>query len=160
MSKFFLKSFKAKNKCWACKEDKLSGYSLCEKHLTKARNLWRSWGFERRQAGLCISCDRTSFKGWLRCKFHTLLNRKRCAAWMKEHPGYYRIELARKQELVRNGQCPKCASHRKVSPGHVVCWFCKAKETLRRKYGVEAAMQIMHERYGTRFDRKLITAAA
>jgi len=160
MSKFFLKSFKARHKCWACKEDKLSGYSLCEKHLTKARNLWRSWGFERREEGLCISCDRKSFKGWLRCKIHTAYNRKKCLAWTHAHPEHAQEAWRKKQTLRAAGFCPQCPQHRKLKNGAGRCWVCSTRNRLRDKLGVEGMRALFHERYGTRFDRKLITAAA
>ncbi len=98
MSPIFIKAFKAKVKCPQCSADKLNGYSICSKHLLKARFRWRRWSKSRYHQGLCHSCDQRHIPGQQRCMPHTIKNRKYCWEWS------YNKYHARK----RDGLCVMC----------------------------------------------------
>jgi hypothetical protein len=74
--------------------------------------------------GRCAYCDRKSFKGWLRCKAHTMYNRLMCALWgekNKEHVAKYVIE--RRNHWLSLGKCI-CSAHRPLAVGRRRCRTC------------------------------------
>jgi len=160
MSHFFIRKFKAKHKCQNCHADKKHGYSVCAKHLEYAMKRWRTWSADRRAEGKCCYCDRKSFHGWLRCRVHTKINREKCARWMAEHPDYHAKTYAKRQALRKKGFCPQCQQHRKLRKGEGRCWVCRERNRLRDKVGTAGMHAVIHARYGTKYDRKLISAAA
>jgi hypothetical protein len=129
MSDFFVKKFKQKHRCKSCRSSKIKAngkvYSLCYNHLTKARKESIKWSEQRRHEGLCISCDRKSFRGWLRCRLHREINRLRIQAWIKAHPEYYREQWKLQKQLRDGGLCPSCHEHRPLSDGYLRCKPCR-----------------------------------
>ena len=83
MTPLFVKAFKKENKCWSCKASKLTGYSVCSRHLLKARGHWRVWSAKRFEQGLCHSCHRRHIPGKQRCRAHTLINQTRCRIYSR-----------------------------------------------------------------------------
>lgn len=115
MSPYFIAYFKKQNKCPGCSADKKSGYSVCQKHLVKAREHFRQWSKNRRSQGLCCYCHRKSYKGFLRCKFHTEKNREVIRKWIAEHPEHNRQQWEKKKQLIAVGLCGYCKEHRRRS---------------------------------------------
>lgn len=131
MSPLFLKFFKKQNHCLCCSSTKKKGYSVCPKHLKKAKIHWRKWQEERRHKGVCCYCDRKSYKGWLRCLKHTKYNRKVCLEWKARHPGLdHKKHLERQATYTDKGRCPSCKPHRKLYASHRRCWICRKRKTL------------------------------
>lgn len=126
MTAFFVEKFKRENQCWNCKADKLSGYSMCAKHLEKAKLDFRAWAKRRRRQRLCCYCDRRSFKGWLRCKTHTLVNRVKCLRWNRLHPEHGREAWEKRKKLLALGICI-CRAHRTIPAGFRRCEECRAR---------------------------------
>jgi len=137
MTQFFLAKFKNANKCNACKQDKLSGYSLCPDHLLKARVRFMNWANERRALALCISCNRKSrlctrgeFKGVrheIRCSMHARLNREKLKRWFALHPTYSSDAWKKQVEMRNAGKCSKCPEHRALETGFRACKLCRIK---------------------------------
>lgn len=127
MSSFFVRLFKRENKCPHCAADKLSGYSLCATHLEQAKLKWRSWATERREHRLCCYCDRKSFRGWLRCRAHTIINRAKILAWMAKHPTHSHDQWVERRKLADQGLCPACKPHRALTNGYRRCDVCRAR---------------------------------
>jgi hypothetical protein len=138
MSEFFVKKFKEKHECGQCDTSKVTNYgktySMCLKHLNKARNLWRNWATVRRTAGKCCYCDKKSYNGWLRCREHTKSNRAKCRAWYMENKAY-RAEYSVQHKLsyLAQGKCPQCPEHRSLQNGYTRCQTCRCKN--RNKLG-------------------------
>ena len=131
MSPYFVKLFKKENKCSCCKASKKDGYSVCAKHLKYAKTRWRKWQIIRRNTGKCCYCHRKSFKGWLRCKTHTIINKKKCEAWGKKHPTHgHDSFIQRHSTFTDNGLCISCKPHRKVHKGFKRCWTCLKRNLL------------------------------
>jgi len=131
MSPLFLKQFTSQNKCPCCRYDKLEGYSLCARHLQKAKLRFRSWSKARRKAQLCCYCDNKSFNGFLRCETHTKLNREKCKAWCATHKEQLANNLRQLRELYRSqGRCFKCKPHRRLRKGLLNCWHCTKRSLL------------------------------
>jgi hypothetical protein len=80
MSPYFISIFNRATKCPHCHASKKEGYSVCSKHLEKAKQHWRKWQVVRRAERKCCYCHKKSFKGFLRCKEHTIVNRVKCKA--------------------------------------------------------------------------------
>jgi hypothetical protein len=116
MSPYFLIDFKKKHPCPKCK--RLTVRSLCPDHLWAARERWRLWQLQRKLEGLCSYCHRKSFKGYVRCRLHTLYNRKKCKVWMAKN-GKERYEY---RKLV--GVCVRSPQHGVAAKGHVYCQLC------------------------------------
>jgi hypothetical protein len=135
MTAFFVKVFKRTNKCEHCKKEPLPGYHFCAECLEVARARFEKWAHERRNEGLCIRCDRKSFRGFLRCKLHTLLNRAQCKAWGKLHPEHAKVAWEKKKDLLAAGLCV-CPAHNKLPPGFRRCNDCRARQ---RSYAEAAA---------------------
>jgi hypothetical protein len=145
MSEFYVKKFNQEHVCAHCKAARMrvgkKVYSICELHLTLARDKWRLWATTRRGLGRCISCDCKSFRGWLRCKKHTEINRRRCENWYKarvvEDPGYgNRKYTERYNTYTAKGLCISCAEHTPLVDGFHRCESCRARynhRTQRRK---------------------------
>lgn len=135
MSEFFVKTFNQKNKCAGCSRAKLKIgsriFSLCEGHLVKAREGWRSWAAERRAEGKCISCKRKSFNGWLRCRKHREINRLKCEQWMKAHPEHPAEAWAKRKAFLALGVC-LCKSHTRLPAGKRRCDACRARQRAYR----------------------------
>lgn len=135
MSEFFVDKFNKQHRCAGCKAAKLKigqrVYSLCEAHLNKAREQWRCWQEQRRADGKCISCDKHSFNGWLRCKTHTKLNRDKCKRWMAANKDYVAQRTKERREFwLRQGRCI-CATHTPLVGGFTRCTKCRSKRTTR-----------------------------
>ena len=158
MSKFFLRKFKSLHKCPKCSDDKISGFSLCPKHLTRARYEWRARARAARAEGKCGQCPLKAIPNQLRCKLHAELNRKKCRAWLKEHPEHNAEAYAERVAYREAGFCPQCPQHRKLREDEGRCWVCRERNRLRDKIGTAGMKVVIRERYGTRFDRKLISA--
>ena len=120
----FINSFGAKQKCPCCKRNKLSNYSLCSVHLEAAKVAWRKHQDERRAEGRCCYCHRKSYKGFLRCRHHTIENRVKCRKWTKKH-GHQRY-LDQKAVALKTGVCYKCRKY-PVKPGTLKCDVCHLK---------------------------------
>jgi hypothetical protein len=133
MSPYFVKLFNKINICHHCKSSKLEGYSLCQTHLEQAKIRWRGWQIERHQSGKCCFCDHKSFKGWLRCRAHTKINRARCKAWIKLHPEHNKEVLVKRKQLVASGLCCSCKEHRKLDGQFKRCWICRTRHALSNK---------------------------
>lgn len=131
MSPFFIKTYLKDTKCRGCEKSKLiigkKAYSVCSEHLKAARDKWRNWSVIRREQGLCCYCHRKSYKGWLRCKFHTLENREKCLRWIEEHPEHYHEAWMKKKKLMEAGFCPTCKEHRPLPTGFKRCDPCRAR---------------------------------
>lgn len=153
MTAFFVQKFKRDGayKCFKCKKDKLTGYSLCTEHLKAARERWRTWAFDRRSLGRCISCDRQGRKATRghygrtmddreqRCSVHARLNQKKCAAWLRRHPEYHAQAYERQKKIRDAGFCPKCPEHRKLLDGFMRCEPCRIRRNGRRSTEQQAA---------------------
>lgn len=133
MSPFFIEQFKKAHKCVYCKASPDEGYKCCPKHLKKAKLRFRRWSKERKLQGLCISCNGTSFKGWLRCESHTMENRKKIKAWMALHPDHNRKSWEKRKAFRDSGRCGWCPQHRKLSKGHSKCSICLKRYSLWTK---------------------------
>jgi len=83
MSPMFIIAFKKKHKCPRCSASKLTGYSVCQRHLSYAKYQWRRWSARRFSKGLCHSCDRQHIPSEQRCMPHTRINQKRCQEWTR-----------------------------------------------------------------------------
>lgn len=131
MSPFFLKTFRKDLRCRRCKaleaRPKKSGYSLCEEHLVEAREKFRCWSEQRREDGLCCYCPRKSFRGWLRCRLHTAINRAKCLAWDRAHPEHAKEQWELKKQLRDAGFCPSCRDRNPLEHGMKRCEVCTAK---------------------------------
>lgn len=133
MSPVYIKEIQS-TKCGnVCKNEKLGKYSLCAKHLEYARNTWRIWQKERRDQGRCCFCHLKSFKGFLRCKKHTLENRERCKAWARLHPYRHREEWERRKRWTAMGLCLACPTHSPVIPGRTRCADCTERRRMRER---------------------------
>lgn len=127
MSPFFLKTFKAANACKVCKTEKLNNYSLCRRHLLKARQRWQRWQPERRGLGLCCYCPRRSWHGTLRCRRHREANRLTCLAWAAAHPDRQAKNQAARRQWLAGGRCPTCVQHRPLPEGQRRCTWCRKR---------------------------------
>lgn len=132
MSEFFIANFKKQNQCQACTTEKVTNYgktySMCLKHLNKARIHWKNWANVRRAAGKCCYCNKKSYKGYLRCKTHTEYNRANCKKWYqanKERNAQYTIEF--KLSYLSQNKCPQCPEHRSLKAGYTRCQVCRNK---------------------------------
>ncbi len=138
MTMFFVKKFKQKrslNACANCGKDKLSGYSMCAKHLERARLEFENWSNERRAVGRCIGCDRVSLKAntlatrgahQLRCWFHAAINRARISKWQKAHPNY-----SHQSWLAHRDRYKACRDAGHERNGHKVCNGCSHRSGYR-----------------------------
>ena len=128
MTDFFVSKFNKEHKCAHCKHSKLKVglkiFSLCQDHLAVARQRWRNWASERKDAGKCCFCDCKSYCGWLRCKKHTAINRKRIREWILTHPWHYKEQWEKKKKLKESGFCPYCKEHRRLNNGLRTCDPC------------------------------------
>lgn len=145
MSEFFIAKFKGANQCKECTTSRVTNYgktySLCMKHLNKARNFWRNWATVRREAGKCCYCDKKSYNGWLRCKEHTKYNREKCKDWQaanKDYCAQYTIE--RKLSYLAQNKCPKCPEHRSLKAGYTRCQVCRDKHYAYVRAGRQATI--------------------
>jgi hypothetical protein len=134
MSPYFISIFNRATKCPHCHASKKEGYSVCSKHLEKAKQHWRKWQVVRRAERKCCYCHKKSFKGFLRCKEHTIVNRVKCKAWGKAHPNYGKETWIRRKALFESqGVCKVCDAHRKIQKGFARCWICRKRATLSRR---------------------------
>ena len=133
MTAFFVKKFKKGLKCSSCNKEQLSGYKLCVKHLTYARERFENWSQERRKCGRCIRCDRKSYNGYLRCKAHTIKNREQCLAWMAKHPNRNHEQWLIKKQRIESGLCI-CPAKNKIPAGFKRCDDCRIR---RRSYQIK-----------------------
>lgn len=131
MTAFFVRKFKSQNKCPHCKSEKLTGYSLCTKHLEEAKLRFRLWSVERRVNGKCCFCDCKSFRGWLRCRRHAKINRERVRKWYAAHPGYGNRQWKHRLALRQQGICA-CWTKGKLQPGQRRCNTCIARRPAYR----------------------------
>lgn len=138
MSDFFVQKFNQRHKCPHCKTAKLKVgkhvYSLCESHLNKAREQWRSWQEQRRVDGKCCYCDKHSFNGWLRCKLHTEINREKCKRWMAANKERHAQQSKLRKQFWRSqGRCHICAPHNKLDGNFLVCSPCRVRHQTHKK---------------------------
>ena len=136
MSEFFIRTFKREHKCGHCPKRAFRRgdrtYSLCPRHLVTAREKWANWAVRRRSEAKCCYCHRKSYNGWLRCRFHTLVNRENCRAWQEEN---YEEKRAKEHErwlkaakmLKLFGICPACKV-RKVEGDFKRCAPCRKRQ--------------------------------
>jgi hypothetical protein len=125
---FFIKEMHATLKCGACKKLPVDGKKFCPKHLAVARNRWRRWSVERRKEGLCCYCHRKSYKGFLRCRIHTQINREKCRDWMARHPERSAVDWQKRKKWIDLGRCPMCRPHRKLPTGFRRCNPCRKRQ--------------------------------
>jgi hypothetical protein len=123
MTALYIRNFKRANKCPRCKEDELSSYSLCPKHLEVCKLRFRKWAAKRRALGKCVLCNKGAFKGELKCKKHKEINRKRIAAWMVKHPNQSKEAWQKRLALRAQGIC-YCYARGKLEPGQRRCPIC------------------------------------
>lgn len=128
MTAFFVKTFKKRHtkRCAHCRKDKVSGYSLCDRHLVAARERFRSWSNTRRKEHKCILCDRKPMKTWLRCRLHTKINRNRCAIWGSQHPDYAHKQWLKRKKYIDVGLCV-CRAHNPLPVGKRRCDPCRTR---------------------------------
>lgn len=124
MSPFFVKQFKNEHKCHNC--NKLTIRSLCSTHLEVARKRWIIWSHSRQEQGLCSYCHRRSFRGWVRCRLHTMYNRAVCKLWNE------RYAKSRYQARKALGVCVHSPEHGKVTKPHVYCNKCLERSKAQR----------------------------
>lgn len=116
MTAFFIRKFKATHECRQCSAEHAPLRKFCKQHLYKAMMAWRRWAEERRGDELCISCDRKSFRGWLRCRLHTELNRIKCSAWYRANKERESLkDKQSKDAWTAQGKCFQCPEHRPIS---------------------------------------------
>jgi hypothetical protein len=127
MSPFFIKEFKKKFKCPVCPSQKQSNRSLCAYHLRVARERWSFWQKQRQQSGLCCYCHRKSFRGYIRCRIHTIYNRAQCKAWSAK------FSQIRYNYRKRMGWCPASPNHSKPTNGHTYCDECITRLKARKR---------------------------
>lgn len=146
MSPFFVKKFKKAHGCSSCKADQVSGYKMCENHLRIARERWRTWAFDRRSIGRCISCDRKGRKATRdhfgrgpgdreqRCTVHAEYNTKKMRRWVSTHPNAAREAYSIMLKIRDAGFCPRCPGHEKrpLPAGRHRCDPCRLKSTYGR----------------------------
>jgi hypothetical protein len=132
MTMLFVEEFKKANKCPYCKDAKTPGKSVCEKHLARARLMFRLWAEKRRAVGRCVRCNRRNINGWLRCGVHTKENREKCIRWYWAHvEERAEYDRRRKAECLSRGQCPQC-NRNPVAPGGTRCLECRLMHKLYR----------------------------
>lgn len=129
MTMFYVLNFKKKHKCSKCNES-TNHYSLCEKHLDYARKRFRKWSSIRKHQRLCCYCHRKSYKGFLRCKTHTMENRVRVKEWHKNHPEYIKNQYIRLCQLRDSGFCPTCPEHRPLESDYKRCDVCRERHRM------------------------------
>lgn len=126
MSPIFLREFRQSNKCPGCASTKKHGYSMCEFHIAKARVVWRQWQQKRVEKGICCYCHRKSYKGYVRCKTHTIENRIRCKRWIKDHPEHQIQQRIKTMQLLDSGFC-RCRAHNPLPEGYRRCLDCRIR---------------------------------
>lgn len=133
MSDLYVKQFKQENQCPHCKSAKKSQYSLCDSHLTAARNKWRSWQAERQKQGSCSYCHRKSYKGFVRCKAHTIYNRTNCKSWVRNNKEYcLKRTMEFRERFYAINKCPQCPEHNStLGTGFKRCIPCRSKKAKR-----------------------------
>lgn len=133
MTPHFIEDYQRKNPCNQCKEKPIAKRKFCGKHLELARLRFQGWSIERRGEGLCISCDGTSFNGYLRCHTHTVENRAKCKIWgwaNAEHlKAYYRRE---RDARLSAGMCPGCGKNTPAA-GYKRCTACRSRKSYLKK---------------------------
>ena len=83
MTPAFVKAFSKRFRCEHCGAQKLNGYSLCARHLIKARRWWRNRVRRKMVLGECVNCQRRHVRGEQRCRLHKEINRKRIHDWQQ-----------------------------------------------------------------------------
>jgi hypothetical protein len=136
MTLLFAQEFKKPLKCAYCAQAPLTDYSLCSPHLVQARERFRSWAKKRRRAGLCIRCACKSFRGYLRCRKHTVENRRVCKVWSAAHPDYCKRQWEKSKAVRDAGFCPSCREHPKLEGPFRRCEPCR-----KRSRGYRSAAQ-------------------
>jgi hypothetical protein len=118
MSPAFIIAFKKKFKCARCGHQKLSGYSLCPKHVLKARRHWHTIVKRKMILGECVNCHRKHVRGEQRCDVHKEINRKRihnwsqAKYWARRRDGLCVDCLVGQAKPVVPGSCCRCEEHR------------------------------------------------
>jgi hypothetical protein len=134
MSPLFLKLFAKEHQCSACSSPKAGARKFCALHLQLAREKWSTWATERRLQGTCAYCDNKSFRGFLRCRLHTLQNRAKVREWHEARPAYQKETWAtRKAFYAAQGRCVYCKDHRPAVPGLLKCQPCRDSERALRR---------------------------
>lgn len=147
MSPFFIKEIKKHTKCPNCKATKATGYSVCEFHLTYARDRWRQWSKERKKEGKCAYCHRKSFNQTLRCRTHTEYNKAICKAWIaknKDHKVAY--DLNRLNSWISLNRCPSCKDHRPLAAPYKRCLDCRIRHRKYKKTSKNKDLRLLNRK--------------
>lgn len=135
MSPMFLNEFKQHYRATCCRENPVSGYSLCPKHLVQARQHWQGFQDARRTLGKCCYCNRKSWKGLLRCKTHREISRERSRVWWSRKTPEFKYQWwkSRRQKWLLLGKCSQCYEHNDLTDGFNRCEQCRTKHKNRKK---------------------------
>ena len=127
MTPYFIEQYKKQNPCKLCDSNTMANRKFCGEHLVKAKLRFRAWSASRKLEGLCISCDKHSYNGFLRCLDHTKHNRLVCKLWSishKEHLARYSRE--KRARNLAAGLCGKCGRY-PVTGKYTRCLACRTK---------------------------------
>lgn len=122
MSPAFIMAISKKFKCGHCGRNKLTGYSVCAKHLIYARVAWGNRVRRKMILGECAYCHRRHVPNEQRCRMHKQINRENCHNW----------SLKKYWSRKRDGLCVMCLVGMAKPAADGTIWCREHREERRR----------------------------